>query len=90
MRYRFLRPALAELEEAADYYGRELLEEVDRTIARILDFPEAWQAISPRARRCLTRRFPYGLIYQILDDEILIVAVMHQRRRPMYWKDRIQ
>ena len=48
------------------------------------------QAIPPQVRRCLTRRFPYGIIYQIVDHEILIIAVMHLKRRPMYWQNRIQ
>ena len=97
MKYRFLPPALAELDEAAHYYdqerqglGDEFLEEIEQSISRILGFPEAWGEMSPQIRRCLTRRFPYGIVYQILDQEILIVAVMHLKRRPMYWQDRIQ
>ncbi len=97
MKYSFLTPARHELEEAIEFYnqrredlGYEFAEEVERTIERILAHPRAWHPLSPRTRRCLTRRFPYGVIYQIRDDEILIVAVMHLRRRPGYWKDRVK
>ena len=39
-------------------------------------------------RRCLTNRFPYGIIYYEKDDEIIILAVMQLNRKPDYWKDR--
>ncbi|MGZ5059850.1 MAG: type II toxin-antitoxin system RelE/ParE family toxin [Methylobacter sp.] len=69
--------------------GHEFLAEIKAAVARITDFSEAWQPLSKRTRRCLTRRFPYGVIYQIRNEEILIIAVSHLHQRPMYWKDRL-
>ena len=40
-------------------------------------------------RRCLADIFPYGVLYTIEDDYVLIVAVMHLSREPGYWKKRI-
>ena len=40
-------------------------------------------------RRCLLRVFPYSLLYTIESDFILIVAVMHGKRRPGYWRYRL-
>jgi hypothetical protein len=34
-------------------------------------------------------RFPYGLIYSIDGDTVVIVAVAHLHRRPRFWIDRI-
>ncbi len=97
MKYSFLKPARSELKEAIDFYnqrhsglGDEFLTEVENGITRILRQPLAWTRMSENARCCRTKRFPYGLIYQVRDHEILIVAVMHLRRRPDYWRDRIQ
>ncbi len=39
-------------------------------------------------RRFLLRRFPYVIIYEIVSDEIHILAVAHTKRRPGYWKNR--
>jgi toxin ParE1/3/4 len=40
-------------------------------------------------RRCMTKKFPYAILYTIEpDDSILIVAVMHCSRKPGYWKER--
>ena len=33
-------------------------------------------------RRCLTSRFPYGVLYSIETDEVFILAVMHLNRNP--------
>ncbi|TAL45310.1 MAG: type II toxin-antitoxin system RelE/ParE family toxin [Methylovulum sp.] len=96
MKLSFLEAAEAELQAAMDYYnlqksglGQEFLAEIKAMIDRITNFPEAWQPLSRRTRRCLSRRFPYGIIYQIRDDEILIIAVSHLHQKPMYWQDRL-
>jgi hypothetical protein len=93
-----LYPGEQELGEAVEYYeaqevglGFKLFEEVWAAIERIEQYPEAWQPISQRTRRCQTKRFPYGVIYQIREeeDQILIVAVAHLHRKPGYWRNRI-
>ena len=93
----FLEPAWDEFVEAISFYngrrtglGDEFAEEVYRTIGRILRNPRTWAKFSRRTRRCRTARFPYAVIYQILPDRILIVAVMHLSRRPGYLRDRLR
>jgi len=99
MKIEFLQPAAAELYEAIVYYniqrqdlGLEFAKEVQDTIERIKQNPEAWTTISTpkQARRCLTNRFPYGIIYQIRKNTILIVAVVHLKRRPQTWQSRLR
>ena len=79
MKYSFHPLAVKELTESIDYYednnpglGLEFSKEVYSTIQRILQFPKAWTKISQNCRRCITQRFPYGIIYQVKEDEILI------------------
>jgi toxin ParE2 len=93
---RFLEVARNELRDAVRFYeaqrpglGVEFQNEVRTTIERIKHLPEAWQPMSEHARRCRTRRFPYGVIYRAGSDEILIVAVAHLHRNPEYWEDRL-
>ncbi|MEA3275169.1 MAG: type II toxin-antitoxin system RelE/ParE family toxin [Pseudomonadota bacterium] len=58
------------------------------TFNRIAAFPEAWPRFSRRARRCIVRRFPYGVLYQIRADCVLVVALMHMKRSPQTWQQR--
>lgn len=95
MKYSFHPAAKNELTEAIDYYedcqlglGLEFAKEIYSTIQRIIQYPKAWSSLSRNTRRCLTNRFPYGIIYQILDKEILIIAVMQLNKKPSYWKKR--
>ncbi|MDO9265217.1 MAG: type II toxin-antitoxin system RelE/ParE family toxin [Desulfosalsimonadaceae bacterium] len=97
MRIRIISCAEQEFIEAVDFYnqqcpglGYEFAVEVKNTLERILDFPEAWPKISTRARRCITNKFPFGIIYQIRQECILIIAVMHMKRNPVLWKDRLE
>lgn len=97
MKVDVLEPAVAEFREAVEYYnqqseglGFEFAAEVRRTIARIVRFPDAWTGLSVRTRRCRTNRFPYGIVYQVRDDAILVVAVMHLHRHPEVWRSRLK
>ncbi|GBD89284.1 plasmid stabilization system protein [bacterium BMS3Abin03] len=97
MKYSFHPAAKQELFNTIEYYescrnglGIEFLIEFQKVIQRILHFPNAWGRLSKNTRRCLTNRFPYGIIYQILKNEIIIIAVMQLNRKPKYWKNRIK
>ncbi len=88
-----LDPALREFSAAGAHYnkespglGCEFADKVFRTIARVAIMPDAWPALSERTRRCITRRFPYGVIYQQREDALIIVSIMHLRRHPESWK----
>jgi len=96
MRVEVLGPAEAEFREAVQHYnlqseglGYEFAAEVRRALSRIVRFPEAWSPLSPRTRRCRTNRFPYGIIYQLRGDKVLVVGVMHMRRQPGSWRTRL-
>jgi|SRR5437773_3260452 len=97
MNLKFSIVAEREIEETADYYGTQeaglgfqSVEELNRAIAFILQFPNAWSQISKRSRRCLLRRFPYNVIYPVQQDTVTIVTVVHQRRDPKKWQTLIR
>lgn len=95
MTYSFHAEAEYELNQAVDYYnecqpllGWDLAREVRAAIQNIVNFPKAWTRLSKNTRRCLVNRFPYGVIYQIVGEGILIIAVMNLNRKPGYWRER--
>jgi len=84
-----------ELDEAYRYYenilpglGERLLDEVQRGLARIKLFPQAWSPITENIRKCILNNFPYEIIYTIHGDTITILAFAHQHRKPEYWSNR--
>ena len=96
MNIRFLVPASDELADAVNYYSAQVAglgqlfgQEVGMALTRIGQYPDAWQSSSPRTRRFLLKQFPYAVIYSVRHDEIVVVAVAHQHRRPGYWKARL-
>jgi len=96
MRHEFHPEALAEYEEAALYYAardpelaRRFVASVEDALERILHSPDRWRVIDEDVRRCLTRVFPYGVLYTIEAAFVLIVAVAHCSREPGYWKGRL-
>ena len=96
MNFEFHPEALEDYQEASRYYAernsqlaRRFIQSIEDAISRVVDSPERWRIIDEDVRRCLTRVFPYGILYTIESDYVLIVAVMHCSREPGYWKHRI-
>jgi len=86
-----------EFAETVDYYnaqcpglGYEFAAEVQRTFERIRRHPTAWPPFSSRARRSLTDRFPFGVLYEVRSDCILVGGIMHLKRDPKRWQERTQ
>jgi toxin ParE1/3/4 len=84
-----------ELIDAAAYYKEQELElsleylgEVENAVNFLIQYPEAGSKVRDSIRRTTLPKFPYSLIYRVLDDQIRILAVAHHRRRPEYWNDR--
>ncbi len=96
MQIEFIEPASIELDDAIEYYnmqtaglGIKFLDEVLETITLISRFPLLWSKNTESTRKAVLRKFPFNLIYSILEDKIYIIAVAHQNREPEYWIDRI-
>jgi plasmid stabilization system protein ParE len=95
MNYTFHPHAERELEEIESHYngilhelGNRFREDVEMTVSRILQFPNGRQQLSRVTRRCRLDRFPYAIISRVKTNEIRLLAVMHHRREPNYWKSR--
>jgi len=96
MNPRLLAAALQDLDQAVAHYeaeesgrGFDFEDEVFRCIDRICRNPEAWASISPRTRRCIVHRFPYGVIYNVGPEGVTVIAVMHLKRHPDSWRNRL-
>ena len=97
MMFRFHPRAEAELEAAVEYYeakrvglGIRFSEIVYEAIADACRFPDLSPIVRGVSRRYALRIFPYNVIYLVGSNELLIVAIMHQKRKPNYWASRLK
>ena len=93
---RFHPEAEAEMGEAAAYYeaqqenlGKRFLTAVQDAINRVHINPLLYPTVEHDVRRCVTKTFPFGVLFRALSQEIVVVAVMHLHRDPEYWKHRV-
>lgn len=74
--------------ERNDSAGAAFLRDLDNAVSRVLESPERWPRYINETRRYVFRRFPYSLVYRVAAENVQVVAVVHARRRPGYWKER--
>jgi plasmid stabilization system protein ParE len=92
----FLLEAQQEFDEGIGYYtkiqhklGQQFYQEVMVAIQKASEQPFAYQTMSPRVRRVLTHKFAYGVLYFVRQDALVVVAIMHLRQEPNYWRKRV-
>ncbi|MHB1379561.1 MAG: type II toxin-antitoxin system RelE/ParE family toxin [Desulfurivibrionaceae bacterium] len=91
----FQKDAETELLEAAAYYesqqsdlGRRFLAAVQDAINRILLNPRLYPVVALDVQRCLTKIFPFGVLFRDRPEQIEVIAAMHLHRDPNYWQAR--
>jgi hypothetical protein len=81
--------AAAWYEAHQENLGGRFLASVRDALNRIQINPLLYETACLDVRRCATKTFPFGVLFQILAEEIVVVAVMHLHREPDYWKGRL-
>jgi len=96
MSIQFLELARGELDDAISWYAQQapglgdaFFIETLNTLTLIEKFPQAWHPLTPDIRRCRLRRFPYSVVYTQDGNDLLVVAIAHQHRKPAYWYARL-
>lgn len=93
-----LRAAADEMTAAAEYYeerctgmGHRFINRVQLAVARVEAMPGIGAPSSsryPEVLRYAVRGFPYYVVYATAPV-ITVIAVVHTKRRPGYWMDRL-
>jgi len=101
LKIRILVDAEAEIESARRYFNKQafalgdrFLEDLALTLERVEAEPERFPKLetlpdSEPYHRALLKIFQYAVIFEILEEEILLVAVAHTSRKPNYWLNRL-
>jgi plasmid stabilization system protein ParE len=88
--------AQLDVEDAALWYesqqpglGLRFLDELDYVMKRIIASPSQFPEVHPRIRRGLVKRFPYSVYFSASDEQVEVVAVLHQHRHSDTWRNRL-
>jgi plasmid stabilization system protein ParE len=86
---RYKRTAAAEVEAAISRYAQpeinqaaEFIKDLERTETHLRAQPALYQRVEGEIRRAVLRRFPYSLFYVIEQDQVVVLAFMHQHQKP--------
>jgi plasmid stabilization system protein ParE len=96
MNYSLHPEAEDDLREAAQHYRDQagsalalaFLAEFEHAVALLLEHPKLGAQWISSKRRLVMRRFPYSVVYLETPDQIQVLAVAHQSRKPGYWRKR--
>ena len=96
MTYALHPEATKELAEALAFYreqggielARAFLAEFERVATLLISNPGFGTPTTGGRRSFPLRRFPYSLIYRSTGEDIRILVVGHQHRRPGHWAGR--
>jgi hypothetical protein len=71
--------------------GQRFVEAVERTLVRVAEAPLLSPVLyEPDIRSAKVGRFPYRVVYIIVQGDIDVIAVAHAKRRPEYWRRRLK
>jgi toxin ParE1/3/4 len=86
--------AIRSYEEKCIGLGRDFLARYKTILSNIEEQPtrfpllETLQSSDREIRRCLFQRFPYYVVFELLEEECVVLAVAHASREPNYWLGR--
>lgn len=90
-----LKAALTDLDDAVEWYskiqpelGKDLVLKFNEALTEIEQKPLLSQNLNENFRKINLKRFPYKLVFKIIEQEIIIIAVAHHKRKSGYWKKR--
>jgi len=69
--------------------GNRFLNELEDGYTAIQNFPDTWANFQYGFKRYILNKFPFSILYKVTEEKIVVVAVMHNSRRPNYWLGRI-
>jgi plasmid stabilization system protein ParE len=87
-----LAGAHKDFDESFDWYAARSMgtalrftDVVNAALDEIARDPERFARIDERHRERLVKRFPFRVIYRVVEERIIIVAIAHAKRNPDYW-----
>lgn len=61
---------------------------VEDTLARVARHPLSFARLEGEFRQAFVHRFPYRIVFRIVTNRIVVVAILHTSRHPRTWTGR--
>lgn len=98
MKIIFHPEARKEFREARAWYelrrrglGKEFVQAIDECLKSIKRRPRSFSVVVSDVRRAKPKRFKFHSIYfEVIEKQILVYAVFHDRRNPKEWLRRLE
>lgn len=96
MRLEFHPSTATDVRQATVYYeqqrrglGAHFLSEPDKAIAQLARAPLAFPLVDGQVRRSIVMRFPYVVLYRVLEpDALRVLVIRHHKRDPQIGMER--
>jgi plasmid stabilization system protein ParE len=73
------------LEHQKKNQGHRFIEEIEKMLKLVKAYPTVWSKTSSNTQKCFLNGFPYAIIYQYVDNNIIVVAIMNLHKKPIHW-----
>jgi plasmid stabilization system protein ParE len=78
-------------EQNVEGLHKQFIEAISKALRRLENNPQSNVIVHKDVRQTLLKKFPYKILYTFDNTivEVLIIAIIHQKRDPKIWKGRI-
>jgi len=83
-----IRDAYDWYENQRQFLGKAFLSEIESTLEIIQENPQLYAYVQKSIRRALCKRFPYAVYYIESESNVIVLAILQQRRKPTIWQKR--
>jgi plasmid stabilization system protein ParE len=91
----YVSGARRDFDESFDWYAKRstqaavrFADAVDAALVMIATEPTRFANVDVVHRECPTLKFPFRIVYRVVANRVLVLAIAHAKRRPDYWRNR--
>lgn len=91
----YLSGARHDFDKSFDWYSKRSVQAavrfaaaVDTALMRVAERPTLFASPDGVHRECPVKMFPFRIVYRLVNNRVLIVAIAHAKRQPGYWRSR--
>ena len=66
------------------------MESLNHVLQLLCSHPDAGTIVRRGARKWPLSKYPYLILYRVVGDDLVVLAVTHMKRRPGFWLERLR